>query len=119
MRAEDDHLAVFISVCEQADVDALARVLRPDVTLTIDSGGALPVRGTVEGRHDVAAAIVELLALLPGRRLVRGHVNGRPGILVVSAKRVVGVIGAVRRGTRVEDVWIVVNPDKLRRWNAT
>ena len=108
----------FMQACASVDTDGIARLMRPDAALTIDSGGSIPGPHCADGPDAVATAITELLIRYPGFRMEPGHINGRPGIVMVSDGRVVGVINAVRRGRRVQEMWIVVNPDKLRHWNA-
>jgi RNA polymerase sigma-70 factor, ECF subfamily len=111
-------VAAFIDACEQRDAHALGKVLRRSVELTIDSGGAIPIRSRAHGRPDVADLILELIASFPRLRMEPGEVNGAPGIVLRSSQQVVGVLNAVRRGSRAQELWIVVNPDKLRHWNA-
>ncbi|GAB2831827.1 hypothetical protein ACFQ0P_08205 [Microbacterium insulae] len=93
-------------------------MLRRDAVLTIDSGGTIPVRPHARGRNDVARLILELMGHFPLLRLEPGHINGRPGIVLRSSGRVVGVLNAVRRGGAAQELWIVVNPEKLRHWDA-
>ena len=108
----------FIEACGTGDAASIAVLLHRDIELTVDSGenGDGPHRA--DGPEEVARAIVSLLRRYPGCRLHGGHVNGRPGILVLAGDRVVGVISAVRAGRRMRQLWIVVNPDKLRSWNT-
>ena len=108
----------FIGACETGEAGRITALLRSDVALTLDSGGHSDGAHRVDGADEVARAIVALLRRDPGCRLEGGHVNGRPGIVMLSGDRVVGVINALRRGSRVQEMWIVVNPDKLRHWNA-
>lgn len=111
-------VAAFIDACEQRDAHALEKMLRRNVELTIDSGGAIPIRNRASGRSDVTTLLLELIASFPRLRLEPGEINGTPGIVLLSAQRVVGVLNAERRGGRAHQLWIVVNPDKLRHWNA-
>lgn len=111
-------VTAFIDACEHEDPDALGRVLRRDAALTVDSGGTLPIRPHAHGRADVAQLILELIAHFPGVRLEPGHINGGPGIVLRASGQIVGVLNAVRRGRAAQELWIVVNPEKLRHWNA-
>jgi RNA polymerase sigma-70 factor (ECF subfamily) len=111
-------VAAFIDACEQRDPQALGKLLRRNVELTIDSGGAVPIRNRASGRSDVTDLLLELIAYFPRLRLEPGEINGTPGIVLLSAQHVVGVLNAARRGGRAQQLWIVVNPDKLRHWNA-
>ncbi|MFI0240348.1 hypothetical protein [Streptomyces sp. NPDC016845] len=63
----------------------------------------------------------DLTLLLPGARTtVDAHaVNGRTGLVVRYGQRVAAVISLDIAGRHVVQVWVVVNPDKLRRWNRS
>ena len=43
-------------------------------------------------------------------------VNGLSGIVIRRSNQVVGVIGLGTADDVVSDIWIVLNPDKLRHW---
>lgn len=96
----------------------LGRLLDRGAELTIDSGGAIQIRGRARGRSDIANLILELIARFPHLRLEPREINAAPGIVLFSAQQVVGVLTAAWRGRRAQQLWIVVNPDKLRHWNA-
>ena len=97
----------------------LEESLRRNVRLTIDSGGAASLlAGVVTGRAPSADALRDLLGRFTDPRPERAAVNGAPGIVVRSHGRVVGVLAMrVRRG-RIDELWVVVNPDKLAHWTA-
>jgi hypothetical protein len=86
----------FATACRVGDLPALRQLLATDATVVIDGGGTHAAR-------------------CPGVLSVE-QVNGRPGIAVRRADDVVAVISLSVRGARITAVWIVVNPDKLRRW---
>jgi RNA polymerase sigma-70 factor (ECF subfamily) len=46
-------------------------------------------------------------------------VNGRTGLVVRYDRQVAAVIGLDITGGRVVQVWVILNPDKLRSWNRT
>jgi RNA polymerase sigma-70 factor (ECF subfamily) len=111
-------VVAFIDACEHRDASALRKLLRCHVELTIDSGGSIPIRNRASGRSAVTDLLLELIACFPRLRLEPRDINGTPGVILLSSQRVVGVLNAVCRGGRVQQLWIVVNPDKLRHWNA-
>jgi RNA polymerase sigma-70 factor (ECF subfamily) len=48
--------------------------------------------------------------------VTEAEVNGRPGLVARLDGRVVAVIATEVRGGRLTDIWMVLNPDKLRAW---
>lgn len=111
-------ITALIDACERRDADAIGKLLRRTVELTIDSGGSIPIRNHARGRTDVISLLLNVIATFPRTRLTRGEINGQPGVIIVSAQQVVGILSASRRGGRLHRIWIVVNPEKLRHWNA-
>lgn len=103
-----------------AESDALqvTAALTTRAVLTLDSGGALPeLEGTVTGRTGIADALIRLRDMHRDLRLESAEVNGGPGIVLRSGGRVVGVVCTAVRGPLVDQLWAVVNPDKLTHWN--
>lgn len=106
----------FRTACEHGDVIALHGLLRHDVVAITDGGGRVtaalePVRGV--------PAVVDLLSHVRGAsdtRLEECAVNGRPGLLLRRGGRVVGVVHVTIEQDWITDVWVVLNPDKLRGW---
>lgn len=106
----------FSRALTEKDDAAVRRLLDRAVTLVVDSGGHLNTAPVpLNGR---SAASSELLALMTVRTTaVVASVNGAPGLTLVRADRVVGVVTAEVHSLRVTGVWVVCNPDKLRHWN--
>lgn len=103
---------------ERGDRVAMAAALDPDVTLVIDGGGRVAAAYTPV--HGAAAVSVRMLALLDpasGVTLAQHAVNGAEGLLLRRNDLVTAVITIAVRGRRATDIWIVVNPDKLRGVN--
>ncbi|MCO8269299.1 siderophore-interacting protein [Actinoplanes sp. TRM 88003] len=107
---------LLAAACESADLAAIESLLSPDVVAVCDGGGLVPaphepVRGAVE-------VALLLLSLLAGAALARETVNGLPGLI---ARRADGTPLAVLVATgspwEIATLWIVLNPDKLRRWS--
>lgn len=95
----------------------LGRVLAPDVQMLTDAGDndAVDAR-TVTGATDVAAKVVAVLARDP-TELTEREVNGQIGLVLRRGGRVMGIVSVNVQGGLVTDLWIVLNPDKLRHWN--
>jgi RNA polymerase sigma-70 factor (ECF subfamily) len=108
------------AACETTDVVALASLLDPDVSVVVDGGGragitAEPARGIGYG----VGLLLRVLATQPCSTVAEHAVNGRPGLIVSRDHLVVAVISLELRRRRVQDVWIVLNPEKLERWNRS
>lgn len=116
-RGADEAAIEQLSKAMTANDDEVVRdLLHRAVTLIVDSGGHLDTASIpLNGR---SAATSELLSLMTtGTTAVVASINSIPGITLVRDGRVVGVITADFRSGRLSDVWVVCNPEKLRRWN--
>jgi RNA polymerase sigma-70 factor (ECF subfamily) len=107
----------FATACQAGDAAALRDLLSADAIVISDGGGkvrtpALPVRGPA----DVAAFVATLLGRQPNAQLTVEQVNGRAGIVLRQAGEAQAVVSLSVTDAKVAAVWIVVNPDKLHRW---
>lgn len=121
---ERDHIRdivrAFQHACEAADSAALAATLGPDVTIVVDGGGRVRVPSTpIIGRELVCRTVLELVSRLPVLVITEQSVNGAPGLAVRHNGRVVGVAAIGIRSGRIQELWVVLNPDKLRSWNTS
>ncbi|WP_037764171.1 hypothetical protein [Streptomyces sp. 142MFCol3.1] len=104
--------------CAARDAVALASLLACDVTAFFDGGGK--IRALVEpvhGSEQVARALLTLLSGHAPTTLRAQSVNGRTGLVVRSGHQVAAVIGLDVTVRHVVQVWVTLNPDKLRSWN--
>ncbi|GAA4355341.1 hypothetical protein [Microbacterium rhizosphaerae] len=100
------------------DRTRVERMLRRGVTLLVDGGGRVAAPSApIVGRRAAAGALVELLTPTAASSSTMATVNGAPAIAFHEGARVVAVLALRLRGRRASDVWLVVNPDKLRHWN--
>jgi RNA polymerase sigma-70 factor (ECF subfamily) len=83
-----------------------------------DGGGKLrtSVR-SVYGGLPVARSLLTLLGPDPRTTLTAQSVNSRTGLVVRCDRTVAAVVSLDVADRRVAQVWAVLNPDKLRRWN--
>ncbi|KQU47716.1 RNA polymerase subunit sigma-24 [Rhodococcus sp. Leaf278] len=99
------------------DLDTLVSLLSPDVTLVSDGGGQVSAaRNPVVGSDRVARFIRGITAKATDLDWHIETVNGLSGIVIRRSGQVFGVIGFHTMDGVVADVWIVLNPDKLRHW---
>lgn len=130
-RTEHDRLVTaFRLACEAGDLAALIAVLDPAVVSTSDGGGAVrAARRPVEGAENVARFLLGILAKRADVAIEERLVNGRRGFVVVNGDRRVEAVlqlgvslaapapaAAVEPDVpaRIDRIWIVLNPDKLR-----
>ncbi|MDR5699657.1 RNA polymerase sigma factor SigJ [Agromyces aerolatus] len=126
--ADHDRLVTaFRAACEAGDLEALIAVLDPGVVSTSDGGGKVnAARRPIDGADNVARFLLGILAKRPDVSIEERAVNGRTGFVVVNPDG--GVEGVLQLGTssadgrpghaRIDRIWIVLNPDKLRAWRA-
>ncbi|MGW7477061.1 hypothetical protein ACWGH8_00585 [Nonomuraea muscovyensis] len=108
----------FAVACQAGDTEALREVLAADAIVVSDGGGKVrvAVRPTY-GANAVARVVTALLIDQPGTEPAIGSVNGRTGLVLRRAGKAVAVVSVSVAGAEVTAVWIILNPDKLRRWH--
>lgn len=119
-------VAAFRRACEHGDLEALIRVLDPQVTSISDGGGMGGVaRRPITGAEKVARFLLGVLAKRRHEVAVQDtEVNGRPGLAIASRdpsahSTIIGVITFDTAPKHIRNVWITMNPNKLRTWNTT
>jgi len=118
LAAEHERVArALIAATSTTDAATLARMLHPDVQLTVDGGGHVPAPPTpLRGRVEVVRYLTRVLGD-PEVDTVIESVNGMPGVVVRREATVVGVLVLRVRRSLVCEAWLVANPDKLASWN--
>ncbi|MET7434920.1 RNA polymerase subunit sigma [Streptomyces flaveolus] len=117
-RWQDEIARAVRHACDDGDADRLAFLLAPEATAFFDGGGKVrALTRPVTGGERVARSLLTLLAGHPRTTLHTHPVNGRTGLVVRHDDQVAAVITLGIAGSRVVQVWVVLNPDKLRRWN--
>ncbi|KOV52700.1 RNA polymerase sigma factor [Streptomyces sp. AS58] len=104
--------------CVTQDAVLLASLLCTQVTAFFDGGGKVrALTRPVHGREQVAHSLLTFLACRPRTDLAVQSVNGRTGLVVRYHDQVAAVISLDIDDQRITQVWVVLNPDKLRSWN--
>ncbi|MEU0845384.1 RNA polymerase sigma factor SigJ [Streptomyces sp. NPDC005962] len=102
---------------ETKDIAALVGLLDPAAVMTADGGGMV---GTalrpVEGGVRIARYMVAIADKAPGLELLERSVNGMPGLVARRAGVVMTVASFEVSDGRVNRIWVVRNPEKLRPW---
>lgn len=107
----------FIAAIELGDVAGLATLLADDVAVWADGGGKVhAARKPVIGRDKVALYLVNITRLAPpGTEFVPQLVNGQPGVMTLIDGVPYNAIAFDVADGAIRAVYVVVNPDKLRR----
>ncbi|PPS85373.1 RNA polymerase subunit sigma [Streptomyces sp. MH60] len=117
-RVEDELVDAVRQACADEDADRLAALLDPDAVAFYDGGGKVrTLTRPVVGGPRVARSLLTLLARHPRTTLHTRPVNGRTGLVARYDGQVAAVVCLDLAGSRVVQVWVVLNPDKLRSWN--
>ena len=117
-RRHHEIVLAFATACRRGDDALIARLLTPDVELVVDSGGgvATPAERS-EGIHATADLMLRILGQYPRVALDEQPVNGVPGILLRDSGTLVGVVSVGVRRDAISHIWVVLNPDKLVRFD--
>ena len=73
----------------------------------------------IEGSERVARYFVELAVSAPDLVLLERTVNGQPGLVVQYDGATEAVLAFDVAEGRVQHIWAVRNPEKLRPWTTT
>ncbi|MEV0837933.1 RNA polymerase sigma factor SigJ [Actinocatenispora sera] len=114
----DRVVRAFAAANRGGDLRALAAVLAPDVVLRSDGGGRVTAaRNPVYGPDRVARFLLGALAGRPEVEVVERETADGLGFALVTDATVIGVVTLAVAGEAVTEVRMVLNPDKLSRWN--
>ncbi|MDL2074989.1 RNA polymerase sigma factor SigJ [Streptomyces sp. GXMU-J15] len=107
----------FKRAWEAKDIEALVGLLAPDATATGDGGGVVQaVPRPVEGAEEIARFFAGRMDVMPDLELLETTVNGRPGLVAQVDGVPVSVLAFAVTGERIQRIWSVLNPAKLRLW---
>ncbi|WP_410658564.1 RNA polymerase sigma factor SigJ [Amycolatopsis sp. lyj-112] len=109
----------FKEAWEAKDIDALVGLLDPAAIVIADGGGLVnAVLRPIEGGGQVARYLVGIGDRAPGLTILERTVNGQPGLVAQHDGVTVTVAAFAVAGDRIERIWAVRNPEKLRPWTA-
>ncbi|EME61708.1 RNA polymerase sigma factor SigJ [Amycolatopsis decaplanina] len=107
----------FKKAWEAKDIGALIGLLDPDVRAASDGGGLVKAAlHPFEGREEVASYLMSVAHLTSGLELLERDVNGRPGLVLRQAELTVAVFAFHVAEDRIQRIWGMRNPEKLRPW---
>jgi RNA polymerase sigma-70 factor (ECF subfamily) len=114
LRSQRAVVDAFVEASRTGDLEALLRLLDPDVVLRADRGAVAPeaprvVRGAV-AVAEVAESFAHLAA--SARPAI---VNGAAGVVIAREGRPFAVLGITVRGGRMVEIDILADPERLAR----
>ncbi|MFJ9100876.1 RNA polymerase subunit sigma [Streptomyces sp. NPDC102405] len=119
-RQQDAVARAVCRACVTENRELLTSLLCSDATAFFDGGGKVrALTGPVHGCRPVADSLLTLLARSAHTTLTTHSVNGRTGLVASYGRRVTAVISLDVAADRVAQVWVMLNPDKLRSWNQS
>ncbi|MGW1726860.1 RNA polymerase subunit sigma [Streptomyces sp. NPDC002306] len=117
-RRQDEIAHAVRRACADEDAGLLASLLDPDAIAFFDGGGRIRTQTRpIHGSGQITRSLLTLLARHPRTALHTHSVNGRTGLVARYDDQVAAVISLDIAGSRVVQVWVILNPDKLRAWN--
>ncbi len=109
----------FKQAWETKDIEALIGLLDPEATATADGGGLAPTfLEPIRGGEAIAHAWMEIAARGTPVALLERTVNGQPGLVAEIDGAVVSIYAFDIADGRITRIWVIRNPEKLRRWTA-
>lgn len=111
----------FLAACMGGDINRMMEMLAPDVTAWTDGGGKVRAAlRPVYGPGNVSRFIIGSLNSQKGADIEThpAQVNGQPGVIITADGILDSVVSCDVEDGRVVAIWVVRNPDKLRRIEA-
>jgi RNA polymerase sigma-70 factor (ECF subfamily) len=105
----------FLNATRDGDIEGMVALLADDVVLYADGGGkAQAARRPIVGAAATARGLLGFSHKLgPGLEATLADVNGRTGLLVYLHGRPQSVIAFHIENGKIQQIFVVVNPDKL------
>ncbi|MBA8796049.1 RNA polymerase sigma-70 factor (ECF subfamily) [Friedmanniella endophytica] len=115
----DEVVRAFARASREGDLGALAALLDPAVVLRSDGGGVVSAaRRPVFGADKVARFLAGVRTKSPDLAFSEVSTGDGAALLLSDGTGVRAVLNLGVRGGVVTDVWLQVNPEKLRAWSS-
>lgn len=112
----EDVARSFTAACRSGDIESLLRLVAPDAILWTDGGGKAPAaRNPILGADRITRFFVGILRKWPHFTVRIAPINGSPGLIVEGEDGFVRTVTFGVRDGRIEEIFMVANPDKLQR----
>jgi RNA polymerase sigma-70 factor (ECF subfamily) len=107
-------IAAVLDASRTGDLEALVKLLHPDIVLRSDGGGVVrAARRPVVGAAAVARLLLGLTQLYPDLTPLPATVNGAPGAVLADGGPMTGVVAYEVGDGQVLSIDLVLAPDKL------
>ncbi|RRR84054.1 RNA polymerase sigma factor SigJ [Streptomyces sp. RP5T] len=117
-REHDETVRAFLDATVGGDIEALLRVLAPDVELRADGGGFVNAAPRViSGSDHVSRWLMGVMRKQPALRLERRDTADGLGYVLRNEGRLYGVITFGVSDGYITHVWLMLNPMKLTSWS--
>ena len=105
----------FTDAVISGDVQGLMDLMAPDVVVLSDGGGRVrAARRPVQGADAASRVLIGIARKAgPGMRLEETMINGAPGWLAWDGEQLTAAVQLVVGADRIDQVLIMINPDKL------
>jgi RNA polymerase sigma-70 factor (ECF subfamily) len=113
-------LEQFMKACANGDMSGLMALLAEDVVEYSDGGGKVhAARKPIIGAEKVAQFLLGITRKAPAESSVQvGRANGQPALFIYVAGLLYGVMVMEVVDGRIQNIYSVVNPDKLRHLSS-
>jgi RNA polymerase sigma-70 factor (ECF subfamily) len=112
-----DVVRTFKRAWEAKDIDALVEILDPSATAVADGGGRVAASAVpLESGDRIARFLVDLADRADVLTLLERTVNGQPGLVATDRGTTVAVYAFDIADRRIQRLWVIRNPEKLRNW---
>jgi RNA polymerase sigma-70 factor (ECF subfamily) len=111
-------LSEYLQAVQTGEITPLMNLLAENVTLWADGGGKVKQAALrpIHGRDAVARFSLGTKRFWPEHaRVELGDVNGQAALIIRTDKKAFSVLTIAVEDERIQEVWIIANPDKLAR----
>ena len=109
----------FLAALETGDVEALIKVLAPEVVLQADGGGVVSAAlRPIQGAKTVARLLAGFREQAPEARIDMLWLNGSPAAWIDRDGEINTAVSVAIEGGRITRIYAIRNPDKLTRLSA-
>jgi RNA polymerase sigma factor (sigma-70 family) len=116
-RDHDDVVRAFLAATRGGDLQHLTRILAPGVELRADGGGVVSVApNVVRGADRVARFLLGVLQKQPALAFEERRTADGLGYALTLEQRLFGIVSFHVEGAQITDLWLVLDPNKLRQW---
>jgi RNA polymerase sigma factor (sigma-70 family) len=111
-------VSAFKSAWNSGDIAALIALLDPKATAITDGGGLVTAAiHPIHGPAAIATFLLDVRHREPDLELTVANVNAQQGLVVSSHGQTLAVIAVAVNNQRIQSLWTLRNPHKLRGWS--